>query len=301
MTLNRIFCTALIFIAGFEWNNRQHLHTNRSYDNDEDGDSGEVVHKRSKYSGPSGPSGGKGKGSKASKSTKAPTSSDESGDVDVPTAAPTMEGNSTEELPPLGSNVTIIAFQPNDPSVVPPTPDGSDLDAGTLFLYTNFTRNATNVSNFESTAFVDLEAALLVWTRVDGYCQRLEDGESSGLCRFTYTVADPETEAEIGSFVASGFLKLRPGGGDIISALNGEDSGDSSEAESATLSVKGGTDLFEGVTGQVFINPADLDLDFDPPRVVEAEGDILTEPMGYVHGIFLILDSFFGTAMEARR
>jgi len=183
-------------------------------------------------------------------------------------------------------------------TVIPPTPTGSEFDVNTMYLFSNYTRNVGDVREFRLQAIVgqDENNTLSIWTRVDGYCQRLSPGvpvivtDSSALCHFTYTVADPDTEMMIGSFVASGLLRLRDNG-----AIIGD--GD----QSAILSVEGGTDLFEGVAGQVFINPASLNRDVDPPEIIPATGDLLSDAEGYVHGILLFLDSFFGEAMEDSR
>jgi hypothetical protein len=153
-----------------------------------------------------------------------------------------------------------------------------DVVAGTHYLYdTTRVTSLHDVNSFDIIANVGDGIALL-WAQIDGKCTR-DASLTTGHCNFAYTIRTvPESEGGesfiVGSFVAEGTME--------------------GQFEFGTLTVKGGTNIFWGVEGQIMIQAVTLDRSLDPPFPDSLTCcDVLDDADGYAHFITISADPEF--------
>ena len=182
---------------------------------------------------------------------------------------------------PVGSPIQIVGstFSYGASAIAPVDMNGITTEAGTVYLFDNYTHSDYDVNQFEIDVIVD-GSAILVWNTIDGYCTRTgstDFGDSAnGYCHFTYTMYDPTTEGLIGAIAAEGSIK---GPSDI-----------------SVLTVTGGTEALIGTTGTILVQPSILQnsgFPGDPPTVSQAFGDVFDSVDGYLHVMELYADSSF--------
>jgi hypothetical protein len=172
-------------------------------------------------------------------------------------------------LTPPAPPVQIIgsAFSWNASAVVPV--DFTSFDSsqpGTVYTFDDYARSTLDINEFDIEILVGADF-LTVWVTLDGYCTRTGStdlGDSSnGYCHFTYTAYDPVSSSLLGSFAAEGSV--------------------AASADFSELIIKGGSDIFLGVSGRVQFVPSVLDNTIDPPLIDSATDDVFDSVDGYLH------------------
>ncbi len=164
-------------------------------------------------------------------------------------------------------------------AVVPDTTAPDPFAVGTVYPFGNstFSPSYADVVDF----LLEGEPVRFA-VRLDGYCTRIGTPEDTteGYCHFTYTVDDPRSLSNIGTFVAEGpvtnpnMMSSNPCGG---------------------LQVTGGTGIFTASSGLVAFCPSIFNDDFTPPLIesLPAGRDVFEDADGYLHLIDMDLDEEF--------